>query len=332
MANVSVKIDEPALSRAITAGDYTNSELVALNSITLTLTSQTATPPTTVTFNADEFESRQALLDAVDEFEFTGVRNPSKMEVFINTEKESGWTAAEFMDAGLAEPMYGFSTTFTDKGDVDGDEVKEYEVVLEPEHTMARLEFGGIEHIHTMVGDPATEKPCMFKTITIDGVILDGVAGVTPATAWTADNLMSYAINADFMAQDGVWPVNNQCIPYNIAGDQLPILKVCFSNIEINKDIEAYKDIIWGNQQGLGYATVKNYKLDEAYAGEADAFGVDEDGNITKFPAGYIYQVKSLEIPDEAVGPTWEGAEDYHVYAVVTVKPYTIVTGTVDWN
>ena len=332
MANVSVRIDEPTLSRAITAGDYTTSTDVTLNSITLTLTSQTVTPPTTVTFDADDYESRQALLDAVNEYEFTGVRNPSKMEVFINTDKTSGWTAEEFMNAGLAEPLYASSTDFTDKGDIDTDGVKEYEVKLAPQHTMARLEFGGIEHIHTMVGDPATAKPCMFKTITIDGVILDGVNGVAPANGWVADNLMSYAIGADFMAADAVWPANAQCIPYNIAGDQLPILKVCFSNITIDTDKPEYAGVVWGNDEGKGYATVKNYKLDDAYQGNAGAFGVDGEGNITKFPAGYIYQVKSLEIPDEAIGTTWEGAEDYHVYAVVTVLPWTIVTGSVEWN
>lgn len=334
LANVSVRIDEPTLSRAITAGDYTTSTDVTLNTITLTLTSQTATPPTTKTFDAADYgNDRAALLQAVNKYEFTGVRNPSKMEVFINTDKTSGWTAEEFMNAGLAEPLYASSTKFTDKGDIDTDGVKEYEVQLAPQHTMARLEFGGIEHIHSTVGkEPATEKSCMFKTITIDGVILDGVNGVAPANGWVADNLMSYAIGADFMAADAVWPANAQCIPYNIAGDQLPILKVCFSNITINTDIEDYATLVWGNKEGKGYATVKNYKLDDAYQGNAEAFGVDGEGNITKFPAGYIYQVKSLEIPDEAIGTAWEGAEDYHVYAVVTVQPWTIVSGTVEWN
>ena len=101
--------------------------------------------------------------------------------------------------------------------------------------------------------------------------------------------------------------------------------------------------MIWGNADKLGYATVKNYKLDATYAGNADAikaFGVtnatDSDAAdymvINNFPNGYIYQVNSLEIPDEAIGDSWEGAEDYHVYAIVTVKAYTIVSGSVEWN
>ena len=242
LANVSVKIDEPTLSRAITAGDFTNTTEVTLNSIKLVLTAQTGGGE--VEFNsatyADEDNPRQAMLDAVADYQFEGVRNPSKMEVFINTEKASGWTTADdFLNAGLAEPLYDSSTTFTKKGDIDTPEtdgIDEYEVALEPEHTMARLEFGGIEHIHTMVGEPATAKPCMFKTITIDGVILDEVAGMTRAEGWDAANALSYTINDNFMTANGVWPADDQCIPYNIAPveNALPILKVCFSNITIS--------------------------------------------------------------------------------------------------
>ena len=344
LANVSVKISEPTLSRAIEAGDFTTTTQVTLNSIKLVLTSQTVTPPTTVTFTiGDEgIENRADLLQAVEDYEFVGVRNPSKMEVFINTDKASGWTAEEFMSADLAEPLYAYSTTFTDKGDVDGDKVKEYEVLLNPEHTMARLEFGGIAHVDT------EGKECMFATINIDGVILDEVNGVDQVEKWDATNLMAAPIGEAFTeysedTKTPVWPVNGQCYAYNIAGGQRPILKVCFSNITINTTKPEYAGVIWGNADKLGYATVKNYKLDATYAGNADAikaFGVtnatDSDAAdymvINNFPNGYIYQVNSLEIPDEAIGDSWEGAEDYHVYAIVTVKAYTIVSGSVEWN
>ena len=96
-----------------------------------------------------------------------------------------------------------------------------------------------------------------------------------------------------------VWPANNQCYAFNIApvtSGELPTLKVCFSNISINTT--DYAGTIWPTD-ALGYATVKNYKLDEASAAYKEAFGAGDDNVITKFPAGYIYQVKSLEIPDE---------------------------------
>ena len=338
------------MSRAIPAGDFTTTTTtqVTLNSIKLVLTAQTGGGE--VEFNsatyADEDNPRQAMLDAVKAYQFEGVRNPSKMEVYINNvdEKKTSeqnpypWATSDLLNVGLAEPMYAASTTFTDKGDIETPEkdgINEYEVVLEPKHTMARLEFGGIKHIHTMVGDPATAKSCMFKSITLDGVILDEVADMTQQVeGWDASYALSSVINADFNTQNGVWPTDNKCIAYNIhpvTSGTLPILKVCFSDITINTDVEDYNGIIWP-EDGLGYATVKNYKLANESAQYATAFGVDGDGNITKFPAGYIYQVKSLEIPDEKIGHGWEGNEDIHVYAVVTVEPYVLVQGTVEWN
>lgn len=332
-ATIRVNIAEAALSRAIPVADYTTSEEVTLNSIKLVLTAQQGGAEKVFKI-ADFANSGQAMLEAVNEFEFTGVRNPSKMEVFINTEKSSGWTPEDFVDAGLAEPLYDseVATNFVNKGDMDEDGITEYEVALEPEHTMARLEFGGIKHVDT------AGKKCMFSTIQIDGVMLDGVAGVTEAEAWDVNNLMSSpAINEDFAkyneeTQSPVWPANNQCYAFNIApvtSGELPTLKVCFSNITINTT--DYAGTIWPTN-GLGYATVKNYKLDEASAAYKEAFGAGDDNVITKFPAGYIYQVKSLEIPDEAIGQGWQGGEDVHIYAVVTVKAWTIATGTVEWN
>ena len=111
----------------------------------------------------------------------------------------------------------------------------------------------------------------------------------------------------------------------------LLLQKVCFSNIEINTDATEYSGIVWPIHK-LGYATVKNYKLADDSESYETAFGVNGEGNITKFPAGHIYQVKSREIPDEAIGSGWQGGEDIHVIAVVSVSPWTIAEGTVEWN
>lgn len=332
-ASIRVKISDPVISRAIV--DYTESTEVALNSIKLVLTAQTG--GTDKTFNLSDYDNRAALLEAVGNHEFTGVRNPSKMEVYINTTKSSGWTTADdFLNAGLAEPLYAASSKFEGGTDTDSDGIKEYTVRLEPEHTMARLEFGGIAHVDK-------KDPCMFKAITIDGIILDGVAGMDQVEGWDASNAMSNVIGAAFTEATGSaetgwtpsWPENaNQCYAYNIApvteGD-LPTLKVCFSGITINTDNEDYEGIVWPIN-GLGYATVKNYKLNSESLAYKDAFGAGDDGIITKFPAGYIYQIKSLEIYDEAIGSGWQGGEDIHVIAEISVEPWTIAQGSVEWN
>ena len=81
------------------------------------------------------------------------------------------------------------------------------------------------------------------------------------------------------------------------------------------------------------YQLSKSLGMEFATAAFHNSYYFHKDDNvITKFPEGYIYQVKSLEIPDEAIGQGWQGGEDVHIYAVVTVKPWTIATGTVEWN
>lgn len=330
MANISVKIDEPALSRSIPAGDYTsgNTAEVTLNSIRLSLSAQVGSKDTT--FLLASYDNRQAMLDAIKAYQFTGVRNPISMDVYINTNKESGWTLNEVYNVGLAAPLYDTSSTFTPKDDTDGDGIDEYEVALAPAHTIARLEFGGIKHVDT-------KDPCLFSKITLDGMLMNNVEGLTPATEWDDSYLLaSPEINEAFTeAVEGIpsWPANNQCYGFNIlpTTDELPVLTVCFSDVEVNQT--AYPGTIWGNADKKGYATVKNYILDEPLrASYGEAFGCDANGVITKFPAGYIYQVKDLSIPDEAVGPTINGGEDAHIYAVITVEDWTVVTGTVEWN
>lgn len=340
-ANVSVRIDEPTLSRAIDAGNFTNSTAVTLNSIKLVLTAQTGSAEKTFNLNDEGIGGDRAkLLEEVNKFQFLKVRNPSKMEVFINTVKSSGWTLADVVNTELAEPLYASSKTFVDKGDTDDDNINEYQVDLTPAHTVARLELGGIEHIHSKVEGTEDEKPCMFKTINIDGIFLNKVAGTTAATDWATAQTNTPVHSVIGTSEKPVsfvtgqkWPADGKCYGYNIlpvTSGNLPVLTVCFSNITI--DTEKYDGVVWGNEDGFGYATVKNYKLDAASASHKEAFGAGDDNIIKKFPAGYIYQVKSLQIPDEAIGTTIDGGKDVHVYAVVTVNPWTIATGTVEWN
>ena len=335
-AVVAVKIQDPAMSRNIAADAWGTTE-VKLESVKLVLTAQTGGD--TKTFQATDYQDRAALLDAVNKHQFEGVRNPSKMEVFINTEKSSGWELSEIVNKGLAEPLYASAAAnqFTGEKDTDGDGIKEYTVSLTPEHTVARLEFGGIKHIHT------AQKECMFKTINIDGLFLN-MPGSSNVTDWTSaqENTPAHSKigdnGKDFMAEGATWPTESaNCYGYNIlpVETKLPILTVCFSNIAVKDG----SNMIWTNEQGKGYATVKNYKLDLSQVSDTEvqntyktAFGVGQDGNITKFPAGYIYQVKSLEIPDEAIGTTITGAEDVHIIANITVKEWNVVEGTVEWN
>lgn len=341
-ATVSVRIDDPTLSRAIDASAYSSATEVTLNSIKLVLTAQTGGAEKEFTL-AQADNDRAKLLKNVEEYQFEGVRNPSKMEVFINTTKSSGWTLTEVLNTNLAEPLYASSSDFISKEDSDGDGINEYEVLLGPAHTVARLEFGGIKHIHSKKEGSEELKSCMFKTINIDGIFMNNVAGATNGiTDWTTaqtNTPVHSVIGTEEQpvpfVENQIWPADNKCYGYNILpveSGKLPVLTVCFSNITIDTTKPEYSTTVWTNRDGFGYATVKNYKLDEASSAYKDAFGVGDNGIITKFPAGYIYQVKSLEIPDEAIGTTITGGEDVHVNAVVFVSPWTIAEGSVEWN
>lgn len=100
-ATVSVRIDDPTLSRAIDASAYSSATEVTLNSIKLVLTAQTGGAEKEFTL-AQADNDRAKLLKNVEEYQFEGVRNPSKMEVFINTTKSSGWTLTEVLNTNLA--------------------------------------------------------------------------------------------------------------------------------------------------------------------------------------------------------------------------------------
>lgn len=84
-----------------------------------------------------------------------------------------------------------------------------------------------------------------------------------------------------------------------------------------------------------GYARVARYKLDvtKMTPEQKQALGANDEGYITEFKAGYVYRIKDIVVPDEAWGPTPAGGEDVNVLVVeVTVNPWKLVSGTVEWN
>ena len=60
--------------------------------------------------------------------------------------------------------------------------------------------------------------------------------------------------------------------------------------------------------------------------------GVDGEGYISEFKAGYVYRINKIDVNDEAIGPTIEGGEDVNIVAEITATPWTLVSGTVDWQ
>ena len=268
---------------------------------------------------------------------FEGVRNPSKLEVFINGGKAENLELAEVVETGLAAPMYAAKTGAEFGEPVDeisnGKTVKTYKVTLNPQHETALVEFSGIKHADHQ------GKPCAFKTITLDGIFMDNIQtaeGGSRATydSWNAaqNGVPTFeVIGEDFMTPGKVWPATVEqqakCYAYNMFPGTCASLVLAASNITANEGFDVLFD--------KGYARVARYKLymngiNEDWKAE---LGADAEGYITEFKAGYVYRIKNIVVPDEAWGPTPAGGEDVNVLVVeVTVNPWKLVSGTVEWN
>lgn len=288
---------------------------------------------------------------------FTGVRSPGHIWVSVNKYNETGGEAPAITltmangenNKGLNAPMFadgGNVSSTWQSSEVEG--VTTYTGTLAPEHKVARLEFGGIKHVKTP-DVPSGYKACVFKTITFDGLFLNNIKESTTASAssfstWQAVTSQSNMPCFDAISENGAdfvkdgedvvtYPASG-CYAYNIIGDDAPVLTLCFSNISL-VDTDSY----WANLDAKGYATVATYKAKGSDIKDAaDKFGVtaepienDTYYEITKFPAGYIYQVKDLSIKDENIGTTIDG-KPVNVVATVTIADWQLVSGEVVWN
>lgn len=317
-ATVTVRFVGDAITRTLetpTTGDNGQTFPVEVNSGTITLTAQAVDVPS---------HQISGSLDGSSEYTFTGVRAPESIEVVVNEGTEDNMSLADVYNTGLAEPLYGKSSTFVQ--DSEGN----YTVTINLERRLARLQFSGLNF--TTVGSS-------YTSLTLDGIYLNGaVKTENGSDKAIADNIGAWEtvktwtdapvydeINAVVIgtgAQTGPWPSNDQCYAYNIfpasGTDNLPKLTVCFSG--------AAQDNVTGSE--YRYARVAKYKL-EGEKGNLE--GIDENGYITDFKAGYIYNITGLILEDGDLGPTPDG-EGVTLTATVTVEPWTLVNATVEWK
>ena len=324
-ATVTVNVQD-AITRAIkapTIGDNGDRFDVDVQTLSLTLV-------------ADAGGNTITQYNAGGTYTFPNVRNPRSITVVINDGVAEGTMvmSEDIVNSDLAEPLYASTTQFTQNG-------SNYTVTLQPKHRLARLEFSGIQHVDD--GD------CSYTSLTFDGLYLNGVrkseannetlTANTPGSAWNeaiAWNLPYYDWAGDETgvvvvgtgADNTPLPTGDQCYAYNfIPGESLPILTLCFSNAE-QPTVEVVNDT------KTRYASVKTYKIKLA-EGESVADlgleGIEADGTISKFVAGYIYHITDLKYADEDLGydPTGKNGT---LTATVVVDEWTLVNGTVEWN
>ena len=283
------------------------------------------------------FSSLQELEAAKNQVTFTGIRQPNKVEVFVNNGKAADWTLTDFYNSesgsnlGLKAPMYGYADSST--GLTQGEDGN-YSATITPKHETALLEFSEIKHVD--------DGSCYFNTITFDGLFLNNVklneeseTYLTTATNWATAKAgaPTYSeVGQSFKTAEGQWPAAGQCYAYNIfPTSNMPILTLCFSDITTANNVVGFED-------GVGYATVKSYKIENVQnlsAEQRTALGISETtgtATLTKFVEGYVYKFKRLNVADENIGEGIDGAEDVSLTATVEIIPWTIVEGIVDWN
>lgn len=344
-AVVRVNIVTAGSTRAVTdpvGGNDFDTKVVEVNKIRLKLTAGTGGGD--ITFE-NGTEGKTAMQQA-KEHVFTGVRNPQKMEIFINDGAEK-MELNQVINTKLAAPMYAstdakdFKLVLPEQSGDKNYTVKTYEVTLKPQHKTALLEFSGIKHAE----DNAT---CAFAKMTFKGIFMNKIAeseknldGFTNFKDWNeviAKGLDGTYVwdeikdDTDFLTSTEAWPKDNKCYAYNVFGNTktLPILTLYFDGIETKPGFDFFHGAT------TGYAAVAKYKLNVDGMSEADqtALGVsDKDPYVKKFVPGYVYRINNIVVPDSAIGPTPAGGEDVNVLVVeVTVNPWKLVSGTVEWN
>lgn len=285
------------------------------------------------------FNSLADLEAAKNQVTFTGIRQPTKVEVFVNNGKSADWTLTDFYNSesgsnlGLKAPMYGYADP--SHGLTQGEDGN-YSATITPKHETALLEFSEIKHVDKNEGN------CYFKAIKFDGLFLNNVklnegsetylTGVTNWATAIAGAPTYSEVGESFKKADGQWPAAGQCYAYNIfPTSNMPILTLCFSEITTADNVVGFED-------GVGYATVKSYKIENVQnlsEEQRTALGISETtgtATLTKFVEGYVYKFKSLNVADENIGEGIEGGEDVSLTATVDIVPWTIAEGTVQWN
>lgn len=275
---------------------------VDVETVTVTLSASSAKEGLSQTFTSIE--------DAND-FKWTEVRNPRSITVSVNSGKPTGqtYTIQEVQKDNYAAPLYGTTSSYTTTKDGD---TSLYTYSLELKNTtIARVEFSDISHgtkDHASVG-------CYFSTIDWNGVFLNNIKAVsndeeaTKYESWDKAVLKT-SIEGTFT---GDW-VSSSTYAWNVFPGT-PTLTFSFKNIQLANSVEGGNTFVNGN----GYAAVTGYVTPE---GEP----------ITSFEAGKIYKITDIVIEDSYIGGTVDPTKPVNVQAVVTIKDWDIVNGTVTWN
>lgn len=274
---------------------------VDVETITVTLSASSA---------AEELSQTFTSIEDANDFKWTEVRNPRSITVSVNNGRSADqtYTIQEVQKDNYAAPLYGTTSSYTTTDD-GGTPLYTYSLVLK-NTTIARVEFSEISHgttDHASVG-------CYFSTIDWNGVFLNNIKAISNGdeikyNSWN-EAVLKKNIDGTFL---GDW-ASSTTYAWNVFPGT-PTLTFSFKNIQLANSVEGGNTFVDGN----GYAAVTGY--------------VTEEGEpITSFEAGKIYKITDIVIEDSYIGGTVDPAKPVNVQAIVTIKEWSIVNGTVTWN
>lgn len=347
VADVAVKIDIPGLVNSRSVGAYTSDKTVTVDYISVTLNAAKGGGTKSGAYST-------VVEDGI--CTFTGVQDPQSLSVEINT--KNGEKYVNTVPYGTIEDLNKIAVANTrmtgsqNKFVADAENNK-YTATVTMNHTMARIEVGGIKHEAHSAGT------CKFKTGNLTGVMLNNVViqDKQAAKKYTETEIDTYfgtgfkaglwdkltSNNAFFPNAAGPFPAKDgetdQCFAYNIYAAEgaanLPVLTLYFTDME---SADASHPFVGDN----GFAFVKQYKvkktdvdsnaaLKKALCGEPASALDGTYYKVVNFPNGYIYQIKDLVVPDDAIHTTPDGS-GLDLEATITVTPWETVTGSADWT
>lgn len=257
---------------------------------------------------------------------FYGVKNPTKVEAWVNSGDTKALGTTEITELQNIEPedypAYGSSEKITLSGKTemnDGTNYEMYEATVTMELPVARLEVSGIKHV---THPTEVETSCKYATLTIDGIYLDKISLTDggkildyrmPADGDIPAPVLWDEISSASFLDGGVWPAAAepaQCYYYYFypSATQMPILKIYFANATANTE----GDIISQPR----YAVIKSYNKNENF----------------QFEKGKIYRIKDVTLADKNIIGDEEGNTLYGVDVTVEEAAWDVIDLSAEWT
>lgn len=354
---VTINIKAPALTRTSDATQGVDGSTVLVEpqenqNVVISLTDNNDTY--TISLTKDQWDNGEKVT-------FWGIENPQSVTVSMNggvaTYNDVDITGLQQMPVAI--PVYGSASSadFTTDGTskvpssyttVDEDHqggpkgydkdatYQMWQVTVQLEIPVARLEVSGITHAHVL---PADADDCKYATLKIAGVYLDNAkktdAGnridVYPAEgAGTGSEIafLSEMITpAENFLDGSIWPAaiesKAQAYAFNFYGatdQEITAATTEEAKKALNPKFKIYFTNATGNGEAVStprYAMITNYK--------------DTDNNPLVLQNGYIYRILSAELSDENIIGDESGNTLIGVEVTVEEATWTVKTIEADW-